>query len=219
MTFRNALPLGLCAVAGTLVWVLTVVGRTGEELVPVTFWLSMLVVGVVGGLVTEGVPSPTVSITTFSGPMVLALWTAPRGDNDGLWVVIEPLLLFAAALVTWSIDLIRRFLPTVSLPPVITAAAVVVGAVAIPPLLADRRADPYPDLERRVAEIDLPSSMALVGIERGGDPLCSGTCTPYVAATFTTTGSPAEACDLLEREVGSTWCTVEGTRVTVEVRR
>lgn len=55
------------------------------------FFVLLLGAALVGGFV---VPSRASLIGTWVGVpgLMLAPWTAPRGDNDGLWIMIVPIL-------------------------------------------------------------------------------------------------------------------------------
>ena len=50
-----------------------------------------------GGLVVQRSPARLGALLGFPG-VVLAPFTAPRGDNDGLWVLIVPFTVLVAAL-------------------------------------------------------------------------------------------------------------------------
>ena len=67
-----------------------------EARVP-AFWCIMVgvaaVLGVAFGRQRALIVAATLSVPQF----VLAFWTAPRGDNDGLWVLWMPLLLLFGA--------------------------------------------------------------------------------------------------------------------------
>jgi len=71
--------------------------------VPAFWWIMILAAGVLGVAFGRG-RALIVAVALSLPQFVLAFWTAPRGDNDGLWVLWMPLLLlFGAFLVipTW----------------------------------------------------------------------------------------------------------------------
>lgn len=184
-----------CGTAGALVWALLVVGRTGDDVVPLGFWVAMAGLVAALALVVRG----NLAGAAFLGPMVLALWTAPRGDNDGLWMITEFLLIAGAGIGGMIATGVHRLVPRSPWSPHPWLAGVVVLATAVGTvlLIVDRRPDPYPELERIVAGFPAPASFEAEGVRRGGDPLCNEVCGPFVEARFTTAASPEEACTAL----------------------
>jgi hypothetical protein len=59
-------------------------------------WMLLIVGGFVVPAVWAGwrrlVPSRAVGLALCVGPIALAFWTTPRGDNDGLWTLIFVML-------------------------------------------------------------------------------------------------------------------------------
>lgn len=77
--------------------------NNAEARVPAFWWIMVGVAAVLGA--AFGRKRALIVAVALSVPqLVLAFWTAPRGDNDGLWVLWMPLLvLFGAFLIipTW----------------------------------------------------------------------------------------------------------------------
>lgn len=199
----RAVVLTGCVVAGLTEWSIFVVGKTGDDSISSALWLCLLVTVAVVGVVFEG-RAVEIAGATFGGPLVAAQWTFPRGDNDGLWGLIFVVIVAVAAFGVLVVVLARRVVPArwareatetfVGRHVWIASAVVVVGGAGSLLLLAERRADPYPALERVAAYFPAPGSFQLRAEHRGGDPLCNAACGAFVETTFTTTESPRAAC-------------------------
>ena len=70
--------------------------NNAESRVP-AFWWIMIGVAVVLGVAFGRKRALIVAVALSVPQFVLAFWTAPRGDNDGLWVLWMPLLLLFGA--------------------------------------------------------------------------------------------------------------------------
>ena len=55
------------------------------------FCLGCLVVALVGGATWPQL-ARVIGVMVVAPGLLLSPWTAPRGDNDGLWVLIVPML-------------------------------------------------------------------------------------------------------------------------------
>ena len=75
---------GISAVVGTILWLALVVALPEDQTEAPAFWWLMLLAATILGAIF-GRPS-LVAITLGLGlpPLLLAAWTAPRGDGDGL---------------------------------------------------------------------------------------------------------------------------------------
>jgi hypothetical protein len=65
----------------------------------------LLFVSVVFGLIDPGTSHLRVGLLMVGPALLLAWWTTPRGDNDGLWILIFPMLgvaIFVAAGCHWA---------------------------------------------------------------------------------------------------------------------
>lgn len=212
-------PALICFAVGLFLWAGLVVGRVGHEPVPGSFWLSTFLTLAVVGVLTDAAPVE-VAGATLAGPLVASLWTAPRGDNDGLWLVIVPMMAVAAGLGATFLLLLRGVMPSARLRKatgplverhvVLAAVVALAGTVGAVWLMLERRADPYPELERLAAEFPAPPSLELHQVRRAGDPLCQGTCRASVERTFSTAEPAAEACETVASAL-DTW---SRTRVT-----
>jgi len=63
-------------------------------------WSSLLAAVALGLTLSIDAEAWQVGVGLAGPPMVLALWTAPRGDNDGLWLLWLPLLAGLGLLLT-----------------------------------------------------------------------------------------------------------------------
>ena len=81
----------VAAALGIALWVGLVV--VPEDTGGAAFLPCVLLTAFALGLTTStGSEAWQVGVGLAGGPLVLALWTAPRGDNDGLWLLWYPLL-------------------------------------------------------------------------------------------------------------------------------
>lgn len=209
----RATVMAACVVAGLFEWSIFVVGRIGDEPVPAGFWVSILVTVAVVGVASES-SATGIAAAVFLSPFVAAGWTAPRGDNDGLWTLIFFEFAMAAIVGCVGVVVLRRVIPSTWVPRalervagthlVIVPTVVLLGGLGSAWLLMERRADPYVELERLVATFPAPTSLEPNRVRRGGDPLCGLACRASVEATFTTSEAPTAACDTVARAL-STW--------------
>jgi hypothetical protein len=90
---RRALIFGWAAlVLGVVLWWVLMASASGEETGNGTFyWWMLLAAAVLGVLAADR--EGWCGVALGVGPLVLAPWTAPRGDGDGLWVLALPVLL------------------------------------------------------------------------------------------------------------------------------
>jgi hypothetical protein len=89
----------LCLAYGLAAWLLTAVlpyrGETRSSGGP--YVVALCVGGAVAGFVLGGRAAATGALLGAPG-FVLLWWTAPRGDEDGLWLLWAPVVVFAALL-------------------------------------------------------------------------------------------------------------------------
>jgi hypothetical protein len=200
----SVLPLAGCLVAGFVVWTLFVVGRVGHEGIPVGFWVVAFGVAVVAGLLVDEDPA-FAAAAVFAGPTVAAWWTAPVGDGDGLSILLMPAIVVAGGLAWVLATAVRRLVRdeqprklirrVATRHPFVVGAVVLVCALGAVQLFLNRRANPYPALERLVATFPVPDAARLEGIVHHGDPLCSAACAAEVEAMFLTSETPDAACE------------------------
>jgi hypothetical protein len=118
-------------------------------------------------------------------PMVASLWTAPRGDGDGLWILIVPLLAFWAGILLGIALVARRTLSLTlkrrgdvggamgvvrSLLPIFLGLSISLIAVL---LLFNRTAGPWSSMQEMLETYSPPSGFEKVGWQRAGDALCT----------------------------------------------
>ena len=111
----NALLVG--SVAGVIsiaLWIVTLASAPRHSVGPQTaadqratvFMVAVLVAAFVGGFLVPK-RAPLIGLMLVLPGFVMSPWTAPRGDGDGLWVLIPMLAVFAlvavasAALGAW----------------------------------------------------------------------------------------------------------------------
>jgi len=102
---RLAVAVVVSSVAiGLAAWIVTFASaprysQTGEQGNNVFFWL-LLVAAAIGGF---AFPSYVAHVAMGLGlpPLLLSPWTAPRGDGDGLWILIVPLLALFVVVLTF----------------------------------------------------------------------------------------------------------------------
>jgi len=89
----------VATVVGIALWVgLVVVPEdTGGT---VFLWSSLLAAVALGLTTSSDAEAWQVGVGLAGPPLVLAFWTAPRGDNDGLWLLWLPLLAGLVLLLT-----------------------------------------------------------------------------------------------------------------------
>jgi MFS family permease len=85
----------LYAGIGAVVWI-TAVAIAGAS---AWYVVTLLICGVALGTVDAAAPHGRAGIYLVVPALLLAWWTTPRGDNDGLWLLIFPLLAVLSALV------------------------------------------------------------------------------------------------------------------------
>ena len=65
-------------------------------------WASLLAAVALGLRTWTDSEAWMIGIGLAGAPLLLAPWTAPRGDNDGLWLLVFPLLLGLVFLLTFT---------------------------------------------------------------------------------------------------------------------
>lgn len=104
----NKWPIGLASfLLGLAYWFLMVTEvNSGNPLVPPAIGWTLLLVTPLGlGFLSPRTPTGLIGGALILGPIVVAWWTAPRGDGDGLWVLVY-LYLFILGIVA---DVLARF--------------------------------------------------------------------------------------------------------------
>jgi hypothetical protein len=148
-------------------------------------------------------------------PLVAAPWTASRGDNDGLWVLVFPLIvmlgLFASGAALLA-DLLmgqvaawramrQKMCLALSGARWIAVGAGVLCTLALALWLPTRLPDPWPQLENALDLYELPRGFEERAVRRSGDVLCDSSCGPRLTLVMTTDLSPAAACDALNQSM------------------
>lgn len=90
---RSRTMIVVAATTGSGLW-LTLVPNDdpgGNARSPMYWWLCVLAAFVLGAA-TASRDAALVGAAVAAPALVLALWTAPRGDNDGLWLLWFPIL-------------------------------------------------------------------------------------------------------------------------------
>jgi hypothetical protein len=109
-----------CAVvagaAGLGIWMATMGavpdGEYASSARTTLLWAAMIVAAGALGYALPG-DSDLIALGLAGGPLLIAGWTAPRGDGDGLWVLFFPYLVFMGfvlALVAWLTGRLRIWL-------------------------------------------------------------------------------------------------------------
>lgn len=90
---RERVLFAIALVAGTALWLALVPNDnpSADARNPAYWWLAIGVATVLGALMGSD-QSASVGSAVALPALALAPWTAPRGDNDGLWVLWFPLL-------------------------------------------------------------------------------------------------------------------------------
>jgi hypothetical protein len=180
VTLQKVAALVLCAAAGLTEWSLLVVGRPLADTLGGTLFLGTLATAVLAGLVIDQ-HAVNISAAIHLGPFVAAGWTQPRGSDDGLWVLIFPFTIVQFVLGAGLVAVARRLFRdphrrrTASTSrPWRLAAMAIAATLASVLLLLERRADPFPGLERVAAGYSPPPGFVRSEVHRQGNPLASG---------------------------------------------
>jgi hypothetical protein len=100
MDRESAAPTGAIVVAGTvglLAWVATILSvpqysyGVEEETGSFPLFYVLLGAALIGGLLRPRAAG-AIGLALGLPALILSPWTAPRGDGDGLWILIVPLL-------------------------------------------------------------------------------------------------------------------------------
>ena len=96
---HDKLITALLFILSTILWLLfatDTIFESEDKLINAYLWgicLTALLTGLLSKLKPE-----IIAISLVLPALILAIWTFPRGDGDGLWVLIFPILLFFGAL-------------------------------------------------------------------------------------------------------------------------
>lgn len=201
VTWSSLVPLAV----GLWAWALTVVGAVRWEDTSLgAFCLVVAVSAVLLGAVLADHPV-AVGCLLAVGPFVASWTTTPRGDNDGLWMLI-PMVLAASSVVLAALavsgDWARQRTTETGADRRIDARAAgivgLVGALSAVAAIGAWRPDPWPALQSRIAEFPRPTAFGPPQIERSGDPLCDNYCLATVTATMATDLDQTAACEALD---------------------
>jgi hypothetical protein len=125
----------------------------------------MPVTAVLAGLVVD-LREGWIAAAVFVGPFIAAGWTSPRGSDDGLWVLVFPsmvvVFIIGAGLIVVARRVLRdpqrRFRRSTNRPWLLPALAIMAALASIL-LMFERRADPFPGLERAAASYAPPPGL------------------------------------------------------------
>ena len=102
--------------AGLVIWLATM-ATVADDDSPSTLrmWLLWIAMVAVAAILGYALPEDDgfIAFAMVGAPLVAAGWTAPRGDGDGLWVLIFPYLVvmgFVLWLVAWLAGRLRVWL-------------------------------------------------------------------------------------------------------------
>jgi hypothetical protein len=199
----------IVALAGGLgAWIVVGAGVDGRLGVFAAIVVAMA--ALLGALLGRaGVPP---SLALVVGPISVAHWSTGRGDGDGLWMLVFPVLVVVgilavgAALATAELGgrvpalaglrtacvgvLGRAVLPAVALGALATIALLL--------WLPSRLSDPWPPLEAAIEDYRPPAAFTAVEANREGDRLCSESCGPTVELVMTSPLGLHESCAAFE---------------------
>lgn len=201
VTWSSLVPLAV----GLWAWALTVVGAVRWEDTSIgTFFLTVAVSAVLLGAVLADRPV-AVGCLLAVGPFVASWTTTPRGDNDGLWVLM-PMMLAGSSVVLAALAVLGDWtclrLTGAGADGRIGARAAgivgLVGALTAVAAIGAWRPDPWPALQSRIAEFPRPTAFGPPQFERSGDPLCDNYCLATVTATMATELDETAACEALD---------------------
>jgi hypothetical protein len=113
---RRAFRFLVASAAGLGIWLATMATVPRGEYVSgartTLLWLGMITMALALGYVFPD-ESDLVALRLVASPLLTAGWTAPRGDEDGLWVLFFPYLIFMGfvlLLVAWAASRLRTWL-------------------------------------------------------------------------------------------------------------
>jgi hypothetical protein len=92
---QDAVAIGVCA--GALIWIATMASEPRYSDGPdesngnAVLWPLLALTAFALGFVEPRHPG-RVALAVNSAPLLLMFWTTPRGDDDGLWVLIVPMV-------------------------------------------------------------------------------------------------------------------------------
>jgi len=201
VTWWSLVPLAV----GLWAWALTVVGAVRWEDASLgAFFLTVAVSAVLLGAALADRPVAVGGLLAV-GPFVASWTTTPRGDNDGLWVLM-PMMLAGSSVVLAALAVLggwaRLRLTGSGTDRRIGARAVgivgLVGALTAVAAIGAWRPDPWPALQSRIAEFPRPTAFGPPQFGRSGDPLCDNYCLATVTATMATDLDQTAACEALD---------------------
>jgi hypothetical protein len=98
--------LALTGATGLVIWIATMAryphesNGAHESRGSAALFPLLAAAAFVGGLLEPRRPR-VVAACTIAGPLALAYWTTPRGDGDGMWGLIFPILGAFALFLAW----------------------------------------------------------------------------------------------------------------------
>jgi hypothetical protein len=80
--------------AGTVAWLLVAAFGGNRSWMFNSYFVVVIAITLLGTEIRKSSDPLALAFATVIPAMVLAWWTTPRGDNDGLWMLIFPILTF-----------------------------------------------------------------------------------------------------------------------------
>jgi hypothetical protein len=106
----------VAVLAGLGIWMATMAtvpdGAYVSSARTMLLWVAMIVAAAALGYALPG-DGELIALGLVGGPLLTAGWTAPRGDEDGLWVLFFPYLVFMGfvlLLIAWLAGRLRTWL-------------------------------------------------------------------------------------------------------------
>jgi hypothetical protein len=197
---------------GVTLWCLGI-HWTGENELSVFLPGSALAVAL---LVTATRFSPaSVAAPMGALPCFAAYWTAPRGEGDGTWVTIFPILAgWTAVLIVLAVgirwltgrmeekwespaadDAMSNRFQLSAVAGVIIVALAVAGAASSWSVAV---AGPWEEMQAQISTYSVPQGFMTIRTERHGDQRCTRECTPEVRLLLRSTLGAGQSCQALE---------------------
>lgn len=212
--FRQIWLLTTLLLVGVVTWMVIAAGPGGERRYGlysgIQLTLSLLAVFYVSAPYRW-----LVGPTLVAGALALSPFTASRGDGDGFWILIFPLLIGIGGILTlvaWltsqlserdgdrggprSDGILAHHRYALALLALLSVATGLVTAWAWP--------NPWPELEGLLAEFPQPKEFLIHSTEQLGGALCTENCNPRLVRTMTSTVPQDESCTLL-KAAGEKW--------------
>jgi hypothetical protein len=199
----------LGAAVGVACWAVFAVGTRPQDIeMGPLFGLTALTA--VGLAFLFDVPPRVAGLPVALVPLLVALWTAPRGDHDGLWAVVLGYLAGWAVILVGLCEGLQRWRSRrrwaapadrlVDRHPRIAGGLTAAAGVAAAALLYAVFPDPWPAMEARLETFPVPDGFRDREVRRSGDPRCEPdvACGPELTRVLTTNLEGPAACAALE---------------------